>query len=65
MVFEAASEIPAFERGRKTLKLLRGGGSTVRSLYYDLMYLALFSQAYLCVLLLCEFIYGRHQVYIN
>ena len=34
----------------------------VQSLHYDLMYLVLFFQAYLCVLLLCEFIYGKHQV---
>ena len=45
------------------LEKLKGGGSTVWSLHYDLMYLGLFSQAEVCVLFLSEYIYGTHQVY--
>ena len=60
-VFEAASEIFVFKRVREAIKSLRRCGSTVRSLYYTIVCFILFIQAYFCILIWRENIYGTLQ----
>ena len=47
---------------KRVREALRRYGSIVRSLYYTIVCLILVVQAYFCVLISCENIYGTYQV---